>query len=88
MALKRLPKTPSRPRNESEQKLLRTIGRRVHKDLSDKGKPVEWLAFEAETARSTVRRIFGGEGNIGIATLDRIARALGYEDVIHFFKQL
>lgn len=88
MALKRLPKNPSRLRSESEQKLLKAIGRQVHKDLADKGKPVEWLAFEAETARSTVRRIFDGDGNIGIATLDRISRALGYADVIEFFKRL
>lgn len=88
MALKRLPKNPSRPRDEGELKLLRVIGRKIHKDLHDKGKPVEWLAFEAETARSTIRRMFDGDGNIGIVTLDRVAKALGYKDVIDFFHQL
>jgi hypothetical protein len=66
----------------------RTIGRKIHKELSNSDKSVEWLAFEADTARSTIRRIFDGSGNIGIVTLDRVARALGYKDVTEFFRSL
>lgn len=88
MALKRLPKNPSRPMDEAESKLLRVIGRKIHKDLFDKGKPVEWLAWEAEIARSTVRRMFDGDGNIGIITYDRVAKALGYKDVLDFLRKL
>ena len=85
MALKRLPKNQSKPRNDTEVRLLKAIGRKIHKDLFDKGKPIEWLGFEAEVARSTIRRMFDGE-NMSVLTLDRCARALGYKDVVEFFK--
>lgn len=84
----RLPKASSKPRNAHEVKLVRNIGRKIHQELYRRSKPVEWLAFEAETARSTVRRIFDGDGNIGVLTLDRVARALGYKDVVDFLRTL
>lgn len=87
MALKRLPKASSKPRNESEQRLLKSVGRKIHKDLYDMGKPIEWLGFEAEVARSTIRRIFDGE-NMSILTLDRCAKALGYKDIKEFFASM
>lgn len=43
-------------------------------------KPVEWLAWESETSRATIRRIFDGDRNIGIITIDRVAKALGYKN--------
>jgi ribosome-binding protein aMBF1 (putative translation factor) len=88
MQKKRLPKSISRPRNDDEFKLLKKIGDRIHRDLAKKGRPVEWLAFEAETARSTIRRIFDGDANIGVVTLNRVAQALGYKDVVEFFQDL
>jgi hypothetical protein len=88
MTTPRLPRTPSKPRTTHEIKLVQTIGKKIHQDLFKKNKPVEWLAFEAETARSTIRRMFDGDGNIGVVTLDRVARALGYKDVIDFFKSM
>lgn len=88
MAKKRLPKSESKPRTEAEFRLLRRIGAKLHKDLYELGEPVEWLAFESDTARSTIRRMFDGEGNIGVVTLDRVVRALGYEDVLDFFREL
>ncbi len=88
MAFKRLSKSESKPRTDEEFRLLKALGRKVHKELSDANQSVEWLAFEADTARSTIRRIFDGKGNIGVVTLDRVAKALGYKDVVDFFKSL
>lgn len=73
-------KSSSTPRSDAEFRLLKRIGQRVHKLLNDQNKPVEWLAWESDTSRATVRRIFDADRNIGILTLDRIARALGYKD--------
>jgi hypothetical protein len=71
-------KTPSRPRSDDELRFLKKIGQRIHKRLYDLDKPVEWLAFESETSRATIRRIFDAKWNVGVLTLDRVARALGY----------
>ena len=88
MSSKRLPKTKSTPRNDAEIRLLKAIGRKLYKEVYDQEKPIEWLGFEAEVARSTVRRILDGE-NMSILTLDRCARALGYKDgIIGFLKDL
>jgi len=81
-------RTTSKPRNPTEEKLLKRIGRKVHKDLYDLDKPIEWLAWEAEIARSTVQRVFEAEHNVGIVTLDRIAKALGYNGVIEFLNTI
>lgn len=88
MSLKRLPKSESKPRTDAEFRLLKSIGRKIHKELYERDKSVEWLAFESDTARSTIRRIFDGDGNIGVVTLDRVAKALGYKDVTEFFREL
>lgn len=87
MAPKRLPKAKSTPRNDAEIRLLKAIGRKIHKELYDKELPIERLSFEAEIARSTVRRMFDGE-NMSVLTLDRCAKALGYKDIIEFFKTM
>jgi len=85
--LQRLRNT-SKPRTPFEEKLLLRIGRKVHKELYDSNKSIEWLAWEAEIARSTVQRVFEAKYNLGIITLDRIARALGYSDAIEFLKTI
>lgn len=87
MAVKRLEKNQSSPRNDAELRLLKSIGRKLHKEVHDSQKPIEWLGFEAEVARSTIRRIFDG-GNMSVLTLDRCAKALGYKDVVEFFKSM
>jgi hypothetical protein len=81
------PKQPSKPRDSIELKLLREIGKRIYKDLHRRSKSVEWLGFESETSRATVRRILDGDRNIGVVTINRVVRALGYADVIDFFKK-
>lgn len=73
-------KNSTSPRSDAEFRLLKRIGQRVHKCLYDLDKPVEWLAWESETSRATVRRIFDADRNVGILTLDRVAHALGYKD--------
>lgn len=77
------------PRSDAEFRLLKRIGQRIHKKLHDLDKPVEWLAWESETSRATVRRIFDADRNVGILTLDRVAHALGYKDgVIGLLKDI
>lgn len=73
-------KNTSTPRSQEEFRLLKRIGQRIHKRLNDLNEPVEWLAWESETSRATVRRIFDADRNVGVLTLDRVARALGYKD--------
>lgn len=63
-----------------EIRLLKRIGQRIHKHLHDKDETVEWLAWESDTSRATIRRIFDANRNVGVLTLDRVARALGYKD--------
>ena len=70
------------PKSSEELRLLKRIGQRIHKHLHDNNKPVEWLAWESETSRATVRRIFDADRNVGLLTLDRVAKALGYKDGI------
>lgn len=77
------------PLSAEELRLLKRIGSRIQRHLHDKDKPVEWLAWESETSRATIRRIFDANRNIGIVTLDRVSRALGYKDgVIGLLKDL
>ncbi len=81
------PRQSSRPRDDGELKLLKTIGERIYRDLYKMEKSVEWLGFESETSRATIRRIFDGDRNVGVVTLNRVAQALGYKDIIEFFKR-
>lgn len=77
------------PLSTEELRLLKRIGSHISKKLHDKDKPVEWLAWESETSRATIRRIFDADRNIGIVTLDRVAKALGYKDgVVGLLKDL
>ena len=89
--MKKLPrrsKTTSRPRNQAEEKFLKNVGRKIHKDLYDLNKPVEWLAWESGVARSTIQRIFDANRNVGLLTLDRVAKGLGYKDVVEFLNNI
>jgi hypothetical protein len=81
------PKQPSKPRELAELRMLKGIGERIYKDLHELGRSVEWLGFESETSRATVRRILDADRNIGVVTIDRVVKALGYKDVIDFFKK-
>lgn len=73
-------KNSSVPRSDGEFRLLKRVGQRVHKKLYDLDKPVEWLAWESETSRATIRRIFEANRNVGLVTLERVALALGYKN--------
>lgn len=74
--------------SDSELRILKRIADRVRRDLARKDKSVERLAFESETSRATVRRILEANRNTGIATLDRVAKALGYRDVLEFLREI
>lgn len=78
----------SRPREDYEFKLLRQIGLKIKNEIVHHNTNVDRLAVESETSRGTVRRALKGEINIGLITLDRIAKAFGYKDVIEFLKDL
>ena len=76
------------PRNESEKKLLIKIKQKILQGLHQLNKTVEWLAWESEVARSTVQRVFEANRNVGILTLDRIAKGLGYKSIIEFLNTI
>lgn len=74
--------------NKAEKQLLEQIAAKIRKDLYDLEKPLEWLAWEAEVARSTVQRVLDADRNIGIITLDRVAKGLGYKNIVEFLSEL
>lgn len=78
----------SRPREAEEFKLLKKIGLKIKNEIVHHNTNVDRLAVESETSRGTVRRALKGEINIGLITLDRIAKAFGYDDVVEFLKDL
>ena len=89
--MRKLPKSKprsSKPREGDELKLMKRIGRRIHKDAYEQNFAQDRLAVEAEVSRHTLERIFKGEDNIGIITLHRVSKALGYKGIIDFIKNL
>ncbi|MCM2323458.1 MAG: hypothetical protein NDJ90_09375 [Oligoflexia bacterium] len=70
--------------SSSERRLLRRIGLKIHKDLHDSDRPVEWLAFTTGMARSSIREIIAGRSNPRLLTLHSIATGLGYRSVVEF----
>lgn len=90
--MKSKPNVPKRetsaPRNESEKKLLKKISKKIRSDLHEMGKTLEWLGWESDTSRSTIRRILEAEKNMGLLTLDRISKALGHKGVEHFLREI
>ena len=68
--------------------LLRKIGLRINRDLFGQKKSVEWLAFECDIARSTLREIIAGRSNFRILTLKNIAEGLGYKSIEEFLRHL
>lgn len=80
--MKKREKNLPEPKSPEEVRLLKRIGESIHKRLHELDKTVEWLAWESGTSRATIRRIFDADRNIGILTLDRVAKALGYKNGI------
>lgn len=68
--------------------LLRKIGLRINRELFEQKKSVEWLAFEADIARSTLREIIAGRSNLRVLTFKNIAEGLGYKSIEEFLKSL
>ena len=75
-------------RDNKERALLKKLGKQVHKELYDRQKSIEWLSFEAEVSRATIRHIFDADRNIGILIYDRVARALGYGGFLELVQKL
>ncbi len=73
---------------QAEERFLKKIGLKIHKNLFDQDKPVEWLAFRAGVARSSIREIMAGRSNPRILTLSAIAEALGYRGLVDFLQDL
>lgn len=83
----------SRPKREfvftpGEKQLLKRLGIKISKKLSDLDKSAEWLAFQSEVARSTVMEIIAGRSNPRLLTLNTISRNLGYKSVQELLKDL
>lgn len=74
--------------SQAEKKLLTQIASKIRKDLYNLDKPLEWLAWESEVSRSTVQRVLDANRNIGIVTLDKIAKGLGYKSAIELLSQI
>ncbi len=72
----------------SGDQLLKKIGLRINRDLFDQKKSVEWLAFESDIARSTLREIIAGRSNLRMLTFKSIAEGLGYKSVEEFLRHL
>lgn len=74
-----------------EKVLLKKISAKIRADLmGKKGKSVEWLAVEADIAISTLRSIMDSDPKLGLGviTLYRIARTLGYKGLEEFFADI
>lgn len=74
--------------NQAEKKLLEKIAKKIRKDLYELDKPLEWLAWESELARSTIQRVLDAERNVGIITLDKISKSLGYSGIANFLETI
>ncbi len=74
--------------SRSEELLLKQIGLLLHRNLFERGKPVEWLSFKSGVARSSIREIIAGRSNSRILTLHSLARSLGFNDVIEMLEKV
>ena len=81
-------KQSTKPRNNAEKELLKRVGKKLKADLVKQGFSVAGFALDSDTSRGSVRRVFAGESNVTLLTLDRMAKTLGYEDAIEFLKNL
>ena len=66
---------------------LKQLGLRISTSLAEQKRSVDWLALNAQTARSTLREILAGRSNLRILTLTRISNALGFKSVPEFLRQ-
>jgi hypothetical protein len=62
----------------TEKTLLLKVGSRIKADLETTKTPVEKFSTDQKLARSTLRQIIAGKSNVRLATLDQVARGLGY----------
>ncbi|NDG84686.1 MAG: hypothetical protein EBX52_06560 [Proteobacteria bacterium] len=85
---KALQRKPAGRPSRAEEILLRQVGLLIHKTLFDLGKPVEWLSFKSGVARSTIREIIAGRSNSRIATINILARSLGFSDLVDFLNEI
>ena len=81
-------KQSTKPRNNAEKELLKRVGKKLKNELVKQGFSVLKFAIESDTSRGSVRRVFAGESNVTLLTLDRMAKTLGYEDAIEFLRKL
>lgn len=71
-----------------DRNMLKNIGQKIDKQLSSQDKTTEWLGNRAKVARSTLREIVGGRSNPRILTLNAIAQALGYRNLVEFLRDV
>jgi hypothetical protein len=80
--------SPKSSMSATEKRLLKRVGQKIHKQLHEKGKPVEWLAFSVGLARSSIREIIAGRSNPKLITLHQIALGLGYKTLSDFLSEV
>ncbi len=62
-----------------EKAALKKIGRAI----KQMGHNPQYIHDLSGAARSTIREVLDGQSNVGIITLDRIAKAAGYGGIVH-----
>lgn len=76
-------------KSDAEKRFLKKIGLQIAYDLEnrfDEPRPVEWLSWETEIARSALREIIAGRSNPKTLTLFAISNAFGYKSMTDFLK--
>lgn len=71
-----------------DQRFLKKVGLKIHKQLFEQGRSVERLALELGIARSTLREIIAGRSNLRILTLCSISSGLGYGTLVEFLSDI
>ena len=76
--------------SDKEKLSLKKIGLKISYDLENKfsdKRPVEWLSWETNVARSALREIMAGRSNPKVLTLLAISEAFEYDCVSDFLSE-
>ena len=73
-----------------EKRILKKIGLKIAYDLENRlneKRPVEWLSWEANVARSALREIMAGRSNPKFLTLLAVSEAFKYKSLQDFLDE-
>ena len=71
-----------------DQRLIKRIGRKIHRELHRRAETSETFSKQVAVARSTLREIIAGRSDARILTLRAIALGLGYSSVKDFLSDI